>query len=133
MSGCMMQQGHPMHCGCCPQQGVEQVSSAWLAQLREEYRLFAEECKRLQIVEAGLRTALQTSNDHTKLLKVEIDQLRAETEALRKDAELFRQLRDLPYELLGAPGVPCVAVPEGPRSGRYVSGQDLYATMGKEG
>lgn len=132
MSNCMMPQSHPTHCGCSPQ-GTEQVSSAWLAQLREEYRLFAEECKRLQIVEAGLRTALQTSNDHTKLLMAERDTLRAEIEALRKDAELFRQLRDLPDELLGANGVPCVAVPEGPRSGRYVSGPDLDAAMAARG
>lgn len=55
-------------------------------------------------------------------------------EALRKDAELFRQLRDLPEDQLGLPGVPCVAVPEGPKAGRYVSGPDLDAAMAaKEG
>jgi len=57
--------------------------------------------------------------------------LRAEVEAQSKEAKLFRQLRDLPDELLGAPGVPCVAVPEGPRSGRYVSGTDFDAAMGQ--
>lgn len=59
----------------------------------------------------------------------EIMQLRAEVEALRKDAELYRQLRDLAVSQLGLPGVPCVAVPEGPKAGRYVSGPDLDAAM----
>ena len=40
-------QYHPDRCGC-QQPGVEKVSSAWLAQLREEYRLFGSECQRLR-------------------------------------------------------------------------------------
>ncbi|MGV6475401.1 hypothetical protein [Azotobacter vinelandii] len=53
----------------------------------------------------------------------------AEIERLQKDADLFRRLRNLPDEMLGAPGVPCVAVPDGPRAGRYVSGTDLDAAL----
>ncbi len=49
---------------------------------------------------------------------------------LERDASRFRRLRNVPDELLGAPGVPCVAVPAGPNSGRYVSGEDLDAAMG---
>jgi len=59
----------------------------------------------------------------------ERDKLRAEVEALRRDAELYRRLRDLPDDQVGAPGVPCVAVPSGPFSGSYVSGEDLDAAM----
>ncbi|MFC0667047.1 hypothetical protein ACFSKY_22410 [Azotobacter chroococcum] len=69
--------------------------------------------------------ALQIEEEKVAAMDGELTALRAEVERLRKDAELFRRLRDLPDELLGAPGVPCVAVPEGPRVGRYVSGPDL--------
>lgn len=63
----------------------------------------------------------------------ESDALRAEVEALRKDAELYRRLRDLPDDQVGAPGVPCVAVPRGPFSGTYVSGEELDAAMAGTG
>jgi len=68
-------------------------------------------------------------HDGTKHRQSEVGQLRAEAEALRKDAELYRQLRDLAASQLGLPGVPCVAAPEGPKAGRYVSGPDLDAAM----
>ncbi|WP_312537656.1 hypothetical protein [Stutzerimonas nitrititolerans] len=58
-----------------------------------------------------------------------VDQLRAEIEALRPDAELYRRLRDLPDDQVGTAGVPCVAVPRGPFSGTYVSGAELDAAM----
>ncbi|MDG9927461.1 MULTISPECIES: DUF4406 domain-containing protein [unclassified Pseudomonas] len=43
---CPEPQAHPERCGCTPA-GTEQVSSTWLAQLRAEYRQFADECQRL--------------------------------------------------------------------------------------
>jgi cell division protein FtsB len=101
--------------------------------LATDYDALKQRCRELEVdittLSDGLRQAVLIGAAAEK----ERDQLRAEVQALRKDAELFRQLRDLPDELLGAPGVPCVAVPEGPRSGRYVSGPDLDAAMGKEG
>lgn len=54
---CQQPQAHPDRCGCMPH-GTEQVSSAWLAQLREEYRLFGEQnallvqrCRNLEAVQ----------------------------------------------------------------------------------
>lgn len=60
------------------------------------------------------------------------DALATRVAELEKDAELYRRLRNVPDEQLGAPGVPCVAVPAGPSSGRYVSREDLDAAMQQE-
>lgn len=62
-------------------------------------------------------------------LAAENERLNARIAELSHDAELYRRLRSVPEELLGAPGVPCVAVPTGAKSGRYVSGDDLNAAM----
>ena len=43
---CQQPQAHPERCGCVPK-GTEQVSSAWLAQLRAEYRMFGEQNEQL--------------------------------------------------------------------------------------
>lgn len=96
--------------------------------IRERDRL-AERCREL---EADYKILLQYEDaairDEAKYL-TEIDTLRAEAERLRNDAERFRRLRNLPDEMLGVHGVPCVAVPDGPRAGRYVSGTDLDAAL----
>lgn len=92
-----------------------------------------QRCRELEVDITTLSDGLRQAVLIGAVAEEERDQLRAEVEVLRRDAELFRRLRDLPYELLGASGVPCVAVPEGPRSGRYVSGTSLYAAMGMEG
>lgn len=49
---CQQPQAHPERCGCVPA-GTEQVSSAWLAQLRAEYRQFGDEVGRLREVVAA--------------------------------------------------------------------------------
>lgn len=71
MKPCPQPQAHPARCGC-EQSGVEQVSSAWLAQLREEYRLFGSECQRLRTENGRLEAE------------------RAEQWRLRRDAEASR-------------------------------------------
>ena len=43
---------------------------------------------------------------------------------LQKDAERYRWLRDLPELCLGVAGIPCIAIPDGPRSGTFVSYAD---------
>jgi len=133
--------------------GLESQRAMWVANATElgiKCDQLAERCREL---EADYKILLQYEDaairDEAKYL-TEIDTLRtegaqargaaeywkaehlagnAEIERLQKDADLFRRLRNLPDELLGAPGVPCVAVPDGPRAGRYVSGTDLDAAL----
>lgn len=53
-----------------------------------------------------------------------------------QDAALWRTLRDVPDDRLGEPGIPCVAMPSGPRSGEYLNGADaemaVLAAMARE-
>jgi len=72
----------------------------------------------------------QRYGQDTVAIAAERDQLQAKVESLQKEAELYRRLRNLPEGMLGASGVPCVAIPDGPKSGRYISGADLDAAMG---
>lgn len=51
---------------------------------------------------------------------------------LERDAARYRTFRDVPDDLLGAPGVPCVALPESPKAGKYISGDDLDAALSRE-
>lgn len=88
--------------------------------------------KRGTIAKPSLRSMIDlygevVNGEDAQLL--EIARLRAEVEALRPDAELYRRLRDLPDDQVGTAGVPCVAVPRGPFSGTYVSGAELDAAM----
>lgn len=65
---CQQPQAHPDRCGCVPQ-GAEQVSSAWLAQLREEYRLFGEQNAQLAQRCSNLETVQQASIERSGRIK----------------------------------------------------------------
>lgn len=49
------------------------------------------------------------------------DVLRAEIEALVRDAERYRYMRNLAIEKTGMPGQPCIAMPNGMKSGYYLT------------
>ena len=40
------------------------------------------------------------------------------------DAARYRHLREVPDDQLGAPGVPCIAMPNGMQSGYYLTGEN---------
>lgn len=49
-----------------------------------------------------------------------------------KDAQhaaWYRQLRDLPIEMTGKPGIPCIAVPSSAKTGEFVTGDDADAAL----
>lgn len=125
MSNCQMPQGHPTHCGCLPE-GTEQVSSAWLAQLREEYRQYADGCadliaklaaeqkhtfelaKELKKVKADRKAcweefkALRRSADETeKYLRAELESIRKEQAITRRVVDRIGQLCTTPHESKG--------------------------------
>lgn len=90
MIRCQQPQAHPDRCSCSPA-GTERVSSAWLAQLREEYRQYAEECERLrgdlqhrEKMVGDLQAAWDTALKGLELMRAERDQLRAQAEALHQ-------------------------------------------------
>ncbi|WAG77026.1 hypothetical protein LMK08_16755 [Metapseudomonas furukawaii] len=60
---CQQPQAHPERCGCAPA-GTEQVSSAWLAQLRAEYRQFGDEVERLRGVMAAKDAEIAQLRQH---------------------------------------------------------------------
>lgn len=77
---CQQPQAHPERCGCAPA-GTEQVSSTWLAQLREEYRLFGSECQRLRAELQALKAVADATGRTPKDYAVE------HAEYMAKDAE----------------------------------------------
>lgn len=93
---CQMPQGHPTHCGCAPA-GTEQVSSAWLAQLRKEYLQFAGACDRLTAERDALAQRcreLEAERDEAitdgSALLMKLDAEEAEVERLRVAMERIR-------------------------------------------
>lgn len=71
---CNQPQAHPDRCGCAPH-GTEQVSSAWLAQLREEYRLFGEQNELLAQRCGNLEAVQQASLERSGTIKAAAGQL----------------------------------------------------------
>ncbi|WP_337058175.1 hypothetical protein [Pseudomonas sp. USHLN015] len=82
MIRCQQPNAHPDRCSCSPA-GTEQVSSAWLAQLREEYRQYAEECERLRgelqhrdKLLAEMQAAWDTALEAGKLMNAQLTAIR---------------------------------------------------------
>jgi hypothetical protein len=62
-------------------------------------------------------------------LRLELAAAQANASHLSGMADYWLALRDVPDDLLGETGIPCVAVSSGPTSGRYVNGEDAEAAV----
>jgi hypothetical protein len=88
--------------GGCP--STEQVSSAWLAQLRSEYVAFGEQNKalkaenvRLETERAELWRGKRDAEGDRDTKAAVVAELKAECEALRPDAERYRFVSQLAW------------------------------------
>lgn len=78
------------------------------------------------LLETTAETLNQVVTDMARELGCEADNevILAAIAGLKRDAGRYRFIRNVPADELGKTGRPCVADPDGPKKGRYVSEQD---------